>query len=611
MSTRILRYYDDDDFGDNNNNKNNNNKKVNRRKRVSLTFPCSFNDDNKKITNIYGKHRRGINGILAVAPLDSIFTCGRDGFVRQWEVSKEKGGVGSSLTCRKIFEGHDSWVSGVACTADYQTLITSSHDLTMKLWRIANLDDARGEQAQIPFTRPICTVASHKDYVKKISYSPLKNIVASVGLDSQLLVWDITEKGKPFAKFGKPHVVGKHKNSLYALDLSNDGNTIVTGGLEKMIYVWDVRTNGKNNNSNVKIEGHDHYIRCLKWLNNSNNIFVSASSDNTVKAWDLRTNKCLFTSSPHDDSVFAVAISNDNKFVYSSGKDNNIFQTSFSNGESNLIGKIEGGEDVNVLDLCYEDKFDDPLWIATEKPCIEGWGSKPGMAPRIIDKGYGSVKKHRLMHNHVEIAIEDDSNPHKVYIWNALNATITKKLEDGLKIDEMKEDDEREKDEDHDKKKSKKKKSRFSRNNRKKDEKGKDGQNKSRKWFDVKTWSGNITITLDERQCFKCPLDNVNSDLVPENNSRANRHGHNSTGTYFLSNVFKDIVDDLNANKLRRSDEDAPGKFDEVILTVTDVVPGHVVEPLCFHTRLKDFFENCDDDDLPQWFLEGLRLESD
>ena len=69
--------------------------------------------------------------------------------------------------------------------------------------------------------------------------------------------------------------------------------------------------------------------------------------------------------------------------------------------------------------------------------------------------------------------------------------------------------------------------------------------------------------------------------------------------------------DDLNANKLRRSDEDAPRKFDEVILTVTDVVPGHVVEPLCFHTRLKDFFENCDDDDLPQWFLEGLRLESD
>ena len=38
----------------------------------------------------------------------------------------------------------------------------------------------------------------------------------------------------------------------------------MTGGLEKMIYVWDVRTNGKNNNSNVKIEGHDHYIRCFE-----------------------------------------------------------------------------------------------------------------------------------------------------------------------------------------------------------------------------------------------------------------------------------------------------------------------------------------------------------
>ena len=109
-----------------------------------------------------------------------------------------------------------------------------------------------------------------------------------------------------------------------------------------------------------------------------------------------------------------------------------------SNGESTFIGKIERGEDVNVLDLCYEDKFDDPLWIATESSDIEGWGSKPGAGPRVINKGYPAVGKHRSMQNHVEIAIADDSNPHKVRIWNVLDAAISKQLPDGLKLDEIK-----------------------------------------------------------------------------------------------------------------------------------------------------------------------------
>ena len=115
-------------------------------------------------------------------------------------------------------------------------------------------------------TRPIYTVSGHKDYVKKITYSPVKNIVASVGLDSQLIIGDIVEKAKPFAKFGTPEVYGKHGNSLYTVDITASGTTVVAGGLENTIYVWDIRTNKKNNNSNVKIEGHNSYVRCVKWL---------------------------------------------------------------------------------------------------------------------------------------------------------------------------------------------------------------------------------------------------------------------------------------------------------------------------------------------------------
>eukprot|EP00943_MAST-04B_sp_MAST-4B-sp1_P005077 g5077.t1 len=600
MSTRILRYYDEDEFGDNN-------KKACRRK-VSLTFPCIF--DGANVTNVYEKHRRGINAVKAVAPLNSIFTCGRDGFVRQWAVRSNENSNGSSLVCCKIFEGHSDWVSGVECVADNQTLITSSHDSTIKLWRTSVIEtEYDGNVCAATFTRPIYTVSGHKDYVKKITYSPVKNIVASVGLDSQLIIWDIVEKAKPFAKFGTPEVYGKHGNSLYTVDITASGTTVVAGGLENTIYVWDIRTNKKNNNSNVKIEGHNSYVRCVKWLNDSNNFFVSGSSDNTVKAWDLRMNKCMFTSVSHEDSVFAVAISNDNKFIYSSGKDNNVLQTTMSNGESTFIGKIERGEDVNVLDLCYEDKFDDPLWIATESSDIEGWGSKPGAGPRVINKGYPAVGKHRSMQNHVEIAIADDSNPHKVRIWNVLDAAISKQLPDGLKLDEIK--DKIEKKEVHtDDNTGKKKKNAFPMIRDRKKANKKEQPKKSRKWFDVKSGSGGITIMLDERQCFKCPLDSIDNDAMPRKNERISKDRYTSTGAYFLNNIFKDIVDDLNVNKVSHSNDESPRKFDDVILMVAEVVPGATVQPICFQTRLKDFFVNCNDGDLPQWFLDSLNLDS-
>ena len=46
----------------------------------NLTFPCIFDGAN---VNDHMKTSQ-INAVGAVVPLNSIFTCGRDGFVRQW-----------------------------------------------------------------------------------------------------------------------------------------------------------------------------------------------------------------------------------------------------------------------------------------------------------------------------------------------------------------------------------------------------------------------------------------------------------------------------------------------------------------------------------------------
>ena len=63
---------------------------------------------------------------------------------------------------------------------------------------------------------------------------------------------------------------------------------------------------------------------------------------------------------------------------------------------------------------------------------------------------------------------------------------------------------------------------------------------------------------LDERQCFKCPLDSIDNDAMPRKNERISKDRYTSTGAYFLNNIFKDIVDDLNVNKVSHSNDEIP-----------------------------------------------------
>ena len=51
-----------------------------------------------------------------------------------------------------------------------------------------------------------------------------------------------------------------------------------------------------------KLKGHNNIINCINF-NNTSNLIVSGSYDNTIKIWDLGIYECLNTIEQHNKRV--------------------------------------------------------------------------------------------------------------------------------------------------------------------------------------------------------------------------------------------------------------------------------------------------------------------
>ena len=309
---KILSFYDDEDFGGGGRAP----RKPPDRFKVTLTTHSGGD---------VGVHRLGVNALAYSDQEGVLYSGGRDGCIRQWDVQ----GAGAPGRCRQLFQGHNDWVTGVVSTADGRNMVSCSHDTSLKVWHANSFQPGNGEEGAIKLCRPICSMVHHTDYVKGIAYSPASGQVASVGLDGNLFVWDLGGGGNStFPSFSVTEEIDDgHKNSIYAVAISADGNMVVTGGTEETVRVWDLRQRGgarrKRNNSStaaVELEGHKGTIRCVSFVEGNGNLCLSGGSDCTLNAWDIRMGTSLFSAKCHDDSLWAMAVDGRGQSVFTGSR---------------------------------------------------------------------------------------------------------------------------------------------------------------------------------------------------------------------------------------------------------------------------------------------------
>ncbi len=276
---------------------------------------CAFSPDGKRIVS-------GVNEEL-----------------RLWD-----GETGKELS---ILKGHTGWVDACKFSPDGKFILSASRDHTLKLWDAEPVED-QGD------------LAGHTNWVGACAFSPSGKRIVSAGMGSTgsetLLVWDAEKKTvlfrlvghslaaqdctfSPFgssiastgstdlrlwdAKTGKAFGIfggySSHRDSVNACAFSPDGKSLASASSDRTLKLWDVRTRREVG----RFEGHTGGVNACAFRPDGR-ILVSASSDKTLKLWDVGTGGEVTTLKGHAGPVNSCAFRADGERIISASDDGTV-----------------------------------------------------------------------------------------------------------------------------------------------------------------------------------------------------------------------------------------------------------------------------------------------
>lgn len=123
-------------------------------------------------------------------------------------------------------EGHHSYVTGVV--SSQQNIVSGSYDGNLIWW------DSESR-------KPTRTIKAHERWIRRVSVSPDRTIVASIADDMIGKLWNV-ESGELIHKLEdhKPETPDHYPSMLYAVAFSPDGKWLATADKVGHIAVWEV-----------------------------------------------------------------------------------------------------------------------------------------------------------------------------------------------------------------------------------------------------------------------------------------------------------------------------------------------------------------------------------
>ncbi|MEH1951676.1 MAG: AAA-like domain-containing protein [Nostoc sp.] len=116
-----------------------------------------------------------------------------------------------------------------------------------------------------------------------------------------------------------PNTLGGHAKGVNSVSFSPNGKILASASSDNTVRLWDIAT-GKEIKT---LTGHTKGVNSVSFSPNGK-ILASASSDNTVRLWDIATGKEIKTFTGHTKGVNSVSFSPDSKILASANSDNTV-----------------------------------------------------------------------------------------------------------------------------------------------------------------------------------------------------------------------------------------------------------------------------------------------
>jgi len=210
-----------------------------------------------------------------------------------------------------VLLGHEDWASSVSfkdLSLNSWLLVTTSHDTTIRVWKIEyETDKVQSDNLKTQFLQlkkqtfkvedtqsknifkysiAIDTVLeSHEGKVYSAEWNVTKSNnkiqMLTASIDKSILVWEYDEENKMWLDIARVGEVGGNTLGFYKAMFSDCGKGIIGYGYNGSLYYW--KSNEQNRwQSNTIISGHSDVVQDIDW-EKSGKFLLSTSSDMTTR----------------------------------------------------------------------------------------------------------------------------------------------------------------------------------------------------------------------------------------------------------------------------------------------------------------------------------------
>lgn len=212
-------------------------------------------------------HTANVLDMMLLKDGRTLVTASSDQTVRFWDLEEER--------ALRVLGDHTNVVKALAMTTDQEILITAGDDRTIQFWAMAD-------------GQPLATIVdAHPLPINALEVSNNGRLLISADSGGNIYFWDLTDpNGRRIDPQNFENVVPSRAleadGTVNDLRFTRDDSFLVSGG--KSLHVWTMDNLGQP----ITLEGHEPltFINRLD-ISEDNRTLVSASSDQTVRLWNM------------------------------------------------------------------------------------------------------------------------------------------------------------------------------------------------------------------------------------------------------------------------------------------------------------------------------------
>jgi hypothetical protein len=287
------------------------------------------------------------NGVKSIAISNNLLvSASKDQTIKVWDINTET----EIRTCY----GHDNEVTSVSFSPDGNQAISGDLDGIIILWDIKDCqvihkfsnttkvksvswspnglyvlsahDNGMIKLWDIKAKQELRSFSGHTDQVSDVSFSSDSSKVLSASKDTTIKLWDV-ETGAEIRTF-----VG-HTDRVVSVAFSKDGLFAISSSWDNTIRRWNIQT-GEHT-----VSTDQAWVLDVSFVQESN-FAISGGKDQILKVWDLKTGKTVCDFKGHTGTITSVAVSNDNKTIFSASSDKTIKKWEMCELPEPVIGSL-------------------------------------------------------------------------------------------------------------------------------------------------------------------------------------------------------------------------------------------------------------------------------